>query len=246
MRRIVVLLVLTTVALLLSSGVALAVTRHCKPGVVCYGTKYRDALYGTATGDVIYSKGRGDTLKGFDGDDDLYGQGGSDKLLGSPGRDQLYGGSGSEALAGGEGEDEYRFDTDGWGKDTITDTEVPDDNPSRGNEVVFPPAVSDSLTIDLNSGEGPEVENSAGTSTVNWSGNVIDIVLDGSSSNDEITGNGVPNLILSFNGADHIEGRGGDDKLWVDDGVGDDTVDCGEGNDSVRYDTGDTVTNCET
>ena len=60
MRRIVVLLVLTTVALLLSSGMALAVTRHCKPGVVCYGTKYRDTLYGTASGDVIYGKGRGD------------------------------------------------------------------------------------------------------------------------------------------------------------------------------------------
>ena len=243
MRRIVVLLVLATVALVLFSGVALAVTKHCKLGVVCYGTKYRDTLYGTVSSDVIYGKGRGDTLKGFDGDDDLYGQGGSDKLLGGLGRDQLYGGSGDEGLAGGEGEDEYRFDIDGWGHDTITDTEIPDDSASRGNEVVFPPTVSDGLIIDLNSGEGPEVETSAGT--VNWPGNVIDIVLDGSSGNDEITGNGVPNLILSFNGADHVEGGGGDDTIWVDDGSGDDTVDCGEGTDSVRYDTGDTVTNCE-
>jgi hypothetical protein len=52
-------------ALVLSSGVALAVTKHCKSEVPCRGTNERDRLLGTDGRNQMFGKGRGDTLKGF-------------------------------------------------------------------------------------------------------------------------------------------------------------------------------------
>ena len=52
------------------------------------------------------------------------------------------------------------------------------------------------------------------------------------------------NEIVSKNGNDNISGGDGD-YIDVQDGLSGDTVDCGDGNDTVFFDSGDTVLNCE-
>jgi RTX calcium-binding nonapeptide repeat (4 copies) len=69
---------------------------------------------------------------------------------------------------------------------------------------------------------------------------------------DTIVGNVAANEISSEPGNDTISAAAGDDRIDVKDGVGDDEVDCGEDgagvtdNDTVSFDDGDTVTDCET
>ncbi len=94
MRRLVLLLTVMAAALVLASGVALAVTK--------IGTNGNDVLKGT--------DGK-DNLLGLGGQDDIFGKGGSDNLLGGPGKDNVLGGDerrpggGDKNLAGGEGND---------------------------------------------------------------------------------------------------------------------------------------------
>jgi Ca2+-binding RTX toxin-like protein len=91
MRRMTLLFAAMVLALVVSSGVALAVTKSCEAEV-----------------------------DGLGGNNLLYGQGGPDKLFGGPNRDNLVGGPGNDALSGGEDIDIYWFEG-GWGKDIITD-----------------------------------------------------------------------------------------------------------------------------
>jgi hypothetical protein len=262
-RRATLVLIMITAALVLSSGVALAVTKQCKTfdsvtgSGVCYGTKERDKLLGTDGINYMYGKGAGDILKGFGGDDYLIGQGGSDKLFGASGLDRLYPGPGNDALDAGDGNDSYYFEANKWGKDRITDTDVSDNLTSTGNWVNFDDSLTTNLTINLNSDSGPlpEVKNAGGTSTVNWDGNAIMNAEAYSSGDDTIYGNGAANHLTAGNGgSDIIYAAEGDDFIEVNDGTGGDFVDCGENagdNDTVKYDgptqfsLGDSVTNCE-
>ena len=103
----------------------------------------------------------------------------------------------------------------------------------------------------------PEVTNTAGTSTINWPNNIIFFVRTDNDGNDTITGNSATNIINTWagGGSDSVSTRGGDDYIDVRDGIGNDTVDCGEDisafdwdNDEVHYDTGDvlvTPSHCE-
>lgn len=233
------MLLLTTVVLvtLLASGAALAInTIHCKiEGPPCRGTNERDRLLGNERSNRMFGRGGGDILRGYGDWDDLHGERGNDRLY------------------GGEAGDHYFFSSNNWGKDTIADTLMPPD-PFRigdNNWVRFYRDVTTSLTINLvsDSGSIPEVTNAAGTSTINWSGNVIDNVSNRSPGNDSIVGNSVTNWIISSGGNDTISTGGGDDFIEVQDGAAGDSVDCGEDagdDDAVFYDTGDTLTNCET
>lgn len=93
-----------------------------------------------------------------------------------------------------------------------------------------------------------------GTSTVNWSGNVIDDVFNNGAGYDNIRGNDAGNKIQSIGNyetgtsgsVELVRAEGGDDIIYVADSVGDDTVDCGEGSDRVTYDNGDELIGCET
>ena len=172
----------------------------------------------------------------------------------------MTGGPGNDGLSGGEDSDQYYFG-DGWGKDSITDSTISSQNilvfvkgPGKSELV---PATAD-LTIKLFSSNGPEVTNARGTSTINWEGSVIQHVFGGT-GDDHITGNFSDNTIFGganessdSSGADTISGSVGDDIIRVNDGVGDDVVDCGENliagtdNDVVYFDSGDTIDpNCE-
>ena len=75
-RRAISLLVATMAALVLASGVALALNKVGTDGP--------------------------DTLRGTNGDDNLFGKGGDDRLLALGGRDNLLGGAGKDYLSGGD------------------------------------------------------------------------------------------------------------------------------------------------
>jgi len=237
------------VALLLSSTVALAVTRQCKDSEACVGTKERDKLIGTENPDFMIGKGGADRLLGKGSADSLYGGGGADRLFAGPSgdaadfsdADYLYGGPGSDLLNGDENTDVYTFDGNKWGKDKIYEIDTK-------SQVQFR-QLSAALTIRLiSSSTAPEVTNANRTSTVNWS-LPINQVYNLSTGDDTITGNLLNNWIRSSGGFDEIYGDMGDDYIIVSDDSGGDVVDCGEhsgDNDTVNFDSGDTVTNCET
>lgn len=168
------------------------------------------------------------------------------------GRDNLAGAEGDDALGGGGGDDTYVFRINDWGEDTITDTADTDNDPlTTGNfaEFGFPNGLTTRLTIDLNSSaDSPEVRNGTLTGTVNWSNNAIDGVYINSLTDDTVIGNAGANQLNADGGEDSdatIRGGAGNDWISVMDFAGGDTVDCGEGDDRVFFDAGDTVTNCE-
>jgi Ca2+-binding RTX toxin-like protein len=94
MRRFIVLLTKMAVTLVVTSGVALAVTK--------IGTNGPDTLRGT---------NRADNLLGRDGNDILYGLAGKDNMLGGSGKDAILGGNkrtplkGEKNVVGGTGND---------------------------------------------------------------------------------------------------------------------------------------------
>ena len=246
--RVLALLVAMAAALIVASGVALAVVKDCQPDIKCVGTPETDILTGTSGSDRIYGLAKGDTL---------YGLGGGDKLVGGGGADDLRGGyvpnttatddGADDKLRGSGGSDTYIF-ANGWGADTVIDKPILDESLTTGNWVLFFITTPGNMDITLKSDSGPRPEVSNGTNTINWDGNVIDNVkVSLGSSNDTITGNSRANVIVTnFGGGnDDISSGGGDDRIAVNDGAGNDTVDCGDGNDKVSFDTGDRVSNCE-
>jgi Ca2+-binding RTX toxin-like protein len=226
-------------ALLLSSGVALALNViNCESEEPCRGTDRDDLMKGTDGFNYMLGRGDDDTLKGFGRSDGLLGQEGDDRLLGGLGFDYLAGGRGDDRLRGEGRVDEYGFERFNWGQDTIIE-----ESPSR-NAISLPYTDSSAgtITTNLNSTLAAEVTNPSGTSTVNWDGNVIAFVF-GSSGNDEVTGNDAANTIIddAESDTDTILAGGGNDFIVVQDGDSNDTVDCGEGSDTVYFDTDDTL-----
>ncbi len=253
MRKVVLLFASVLTALALSSGVALALNAiSCEgSGIKCVGTNKADLIKGTNGLDLIYAHDKADTLKGFGKGDALLGQRGNDPILGGRGQDFLIGGIDDDTLRGEDALDIYYFERSEWGQDTILDA------PPPGNILRLPDRedFDGTITTNLNSDSGPvpEVTNSENTSTVNWSGNVISVVI-GSAGNDQVTGNEDANDIFDGEGlegdTDTITAAGGNDLIDVQDGAGDDTVDCGEDagdtdDDTVYCDEGDVITNCE-
>ena len=121
-RRAILLLTVMATALLMASGVALALeglTKTCKDGSTsaspCYGGLYDDTITGTSSADYINGQNGNDTVYALDGADNvhgsldkdtLWGQGGNDKLYGENGDDKLYGGPGDDTLDGSTDNDE--------------------------------------------------------------------------------------------------------------------------------------------
>jgi Ca2+-binding RTX toxin-like protein len=220
-------------------------------GIKCVGTNRADLIKGTNGLDLIYARDKADTLKGFGKGDALLGQRGNDTILGGRGQDFLIGGEDDDTLRGEDALDIYYFERSEWGQDTIIDAALPGNILRLPDSETFSGTITTNLTSD--SGPAPEVTNSENTSTINWSGDVISTVI-GSTGNDTVTGNDEANDIFDGEGResdiDTITAAGGDDLIDVQDGAGDDTVDCGEDtgdtdNDTVYFDEGDVITNCE-
>ena len=112
MRRTLLSLTTMVVALLLASGVALAVTKIGGPGPdTLRGTNGADNLLGNGGNDVLYALRGRDTLLGGEGKDWVMGgnqrhrQGGEKTLVGGPGNDGVATGRGSGNAVGGAGND---------------------------------------------------------------------------------------------------------------------------------------------
>jgi hypothetical protein len=112
-RRVVLALAVMVLALVLASGVALAVNK--------IGTDGPDTLWGTNGDDNLIGKGGNDKLFSLRGRDNLLGgpgkdcllcvtaslnnTGGDKILLGGPGNDDVWAGKGSDIVVGAEGND---------------------------------------------------------------------------------------------------------------------------------------------
>jgi len=135
MRRVILLITVMAAALVLGSGLALAVNK--------VGTQGRDFLKGTDGAD---------NLIGDDANDLIFGLAGNDNLLGGSGKDIVFGGTferflgGSKNVAGGDGNDVV---LGGKGSDNVIGQEG-NDLLADGNE---PNPVKDTL----NGGDGNDV-----------------------------------------------------------------------------------------
>jgi hypothetical protein len=203
MRRTVLLLVTTALALIAAGGIALAATFTCTTNP-CDGTTDDDVITGTvnaetingnAGNDEISARDANDTLNGEDGSDTMHGElgddwlnggNGPDQLLGEFGRDRLNGGAGNDSLDGGADDPSLPSYTDfylltaNWGQDTITDAGTD----AGGQDLVWladdaTAAAMPNLTVDLVSSSGPEYTDGNGN-TVNWEGNIVEGAMTGS------------------------------------------------------------------
>jgi Ca2+-binding RTX toxin-like protein len=112
MRRVALVLAAMTLALLLASGVALAVNKVGTNGPdTLRGTNGDDNLLGQGGNDLLFALRGHDTLSGGPGKDVVAGGnkarplGGDKNLLGDPGNDGVFGGNGSDNLVGADGND---------------------------------------------------------------------------------------------------------------------------------------------
>ena len=112
MRRPMLLLATMALALLVASGVALALTRIGTDGPdTLRGTKGDDNLIGKGGKDILLSLAGDDTLLGGPGKDVVNGGnlaepfGGNKNLVGEDGNDAVQGGLGSDNSVGGDGND---------------------------------------------------------------------------------------------------------------------------------------------
>jgi Ca2+-binding RTX toxin-like protein len=112
MRGVVAWLVLAGLAILLTSGVALANKSIDCLGGSCEGTAKDDTMHGTATPDDMNARRGDDGMYGLGSDDFLYGQRGADTLQAGGEDDALYGDFGNDKLRGGPGADVLRGDDD--------------------------------------------------------------------------------------------------------------------------------------
>jgi hypothetical protein len=68
----------------------------------------------------------------------------------------------------------------------------------------------------------------------------------GSAFPDRLVGNALPHTLVGEDRNDKLSGLTGDDRLEARDGISDQLVDCGTGNDVAASDAGDPGVNCET
>jgi len=150
MRRIMLLVAATALTVLVTSGVALAVTRIGTDGPdTLMGTNGDDNLVGRGGNDRLFSLAGHDTLLGGSGKDVVFGG----KIVGRCGDDNDYSG-GDKNLVGGDGNDDVEG---GRGSDNIVG--------GIGNDFLFEGAEPDVAKIDhLSAGAGND-----GGWVLNWS-----------------------------------------------------------------------------
>ena len=255
MKRRVFFLVATMALVVLAAGTALALNVvRCEGRSVCDGTGEADLMTGDAVRNDMYGRGGPDTVRGFVGRDFLAGGGGRDVLEGGNDGDFFVGGGAADTLIGGRGADEFQYYSNGWGRDTIEDSDAPNPEDLAPNSLFFLPEAPVNMVVDLESGPGPEASNGGGTATIGWEDDAIGSVQLGAPgvTENRVYGNAAGNLLAvgirePGEGTDTVWGRGGDDYIVVSDGEADDTVTCGDGDDVVYCDVGDTIdADCET
>jgi Ca2+-binding RTX toxin-like protein len=158
MRRTVLLVVTTALALVAAGGIALAATFTCTTNP-CDGTTDDDVITGTLNAETINGKA------------------GNDEISAQDANDILNGGAGNDDLAGGLGNDRY-FVTTNWGSDTIIDGGGNNDFIAPEPDGGATAAALPNLTVNLVSSSGPEYTDGNGN-TVNWNDDAIGSVSTG-------------------------------------------------------------------
>src|SRR5262245_48626707 len=99
MRKLILFMVLATLALVTLPQIASAVMPRCLgTRATIVGTARADVIKGTARADVIAGLGGGDVIRGLGGADRICGGNGSDKLIGGDRGDLLVGEAGNDTL----------------------------------------------------------------------------------------------------------------------------------------------------
>ncbi len=167
MRKTVLLLASMALTVLLTSGVAAAITLVRCDGGICRGTQGVDRIEGTQRVDEIYAYSSDDEITGGDGTDRIYGGSGQDDILGDysatgsngAGDDRIFGGDGGDWIWGGGGSNLIVGEE---GNDFLNAITYPDDVPGRstvkggpGNDDIF---ADDGLRDIISCGSGTEDE----------------------------------------------------------------------------------------
>jgi Ca2+-binding RTX toxin-like protein len=271
--RAVLVITAVAVALVAASSVVLAANINCEPGIPCLGSPTADTMTGTLQGDDMRGLGGSDTMLARAGGDTLEGGGGNDSLSGGNG-DDTYSFSahwGSDLIPAG-GED---AGTDTLDFSLLVDPLQPLDVDlvsSADRDEVYS-VYSGAGT--LNFPATVQIENVTGWRGRDViRGNNASNLFDGKAGSDSLYGRGGDDHLIGDLGADALIGGAGNDTIGgagndtvtvVDTVYGDnpevpaetgndtidvkdglkDTVDCGPGTDTVFFDEGDFVTNCE-
>lgn len=190
MRKLLLLLVLATFAVVAMPQIASAVTPRCLgTRATIVGTARADLIKGTARADVIAGLGGGDVIKGLGGGDSICGGNGSDKLIGGDRGDALVGEAGNDALSGGGGSD---FFFGGPGNDMFNGGAGIDDTA----DYFFAPS-------------GVQADLAAGTATGEGTDTLTGIEdLEGSRFDDTLTGDPNWNFFFPGEGNDIVVGGG--------------------------------------
>ena len=214
-------------------------------------------------GDDLIDGGRGDDqLLGSNGDDRVEGGGGDDRLFGEVDDDLLTGGDGDDEVSGGDGNDVLGG---GAGIDFLSGDAG---NDTIGDAFATPEFVTAAFTVAMEEppaermNPGDRVEGGTGDDVID--GTAADDEISGGDGNDAITGGGGDDVLNGELGDDRINGGAGADVLSGDFGtdvlLGDgdndtfvntdgeaDSVDGGDGFDSVQEEFGgvDAIINTE-
>jgi Ca2+-binding RTX toxin-like protein len=174
-----------------------------------------DSIDAGSGNDVIVAGDDNDYVDAGVGDDSVLAGNGNDVVIGGEGNDTLDGGAGNDSMVGGIGDDVLRG---GTGNDTL--------DGSSGTDTADYSGETGPVTVNLVTGLAQGgLGSSVGTDTLIGIENVV-----GTSSADVITGDDVANVLRGGGGADLVMGGAGNDRIDFD---GNDTIDGGEGSDTV-------------
>ncbi|RMR74285.1 Calcium binding hemolysin protein [Pseudomonas savastanoi pv. fraxini] len=213
-----------------------------------------DVINGAAGNDTLTGNAGADTLNGGEGNDVLLGGAGNDSLSGGVGNDSLDGGAGNDQLDGGEGDDTYLFGK-GAGQDTIyyayenregkldtiklTDLNASDVSVRRdGNDLIIRVLGStDSLRVvyhfQSDAAGGYQIDRLVFADGSVWDQTQIKSqVLQGSDSDETLSGTSGNDVISAGAGDDTVNGGSGNDTLSG--GAGADTLNGDAGNDLLQ------------
>lgn len=171
--------------------------------------------------DVVDGGAGNDSVVANGGNDVVYGNKGDDDLAGGSGNDELYGGLGNDTLTGGLGVD---YLDRGAGNDTYI--------------------MSDALDTIIDSAGVDTVRTSLTAFTLTDASKIENLIYTGS-SDAEMTGNGLNNVITGGSGVDYLLGMAGADTLSgglgndiLSGGTGKDVLTGGDGYDAFLFNVG--------
>jgi Ca2+-binding RTX toxin-like protein len=204
------------------------------------GAKASDVFTLSIGGDIIGTE-LADNLIGTNGDDNIIGLGGNDTIDGREGNDTIRGGYGNDVLNGGDGDDTFLVSVlyegndiynGGNGKDTIKAQ-----NSNINIELAGDFGVANSIEeITANGNTGINVFGDANNNILDFTNTILtNVVVNGASGNDTITGNSQANTLGGGYGNDVLNGGDGDDTFLVSVLYeGNDIYNGGNGKDTIK------------